>query len=384
MAFLGRTAEMQRLGQGDQIAKLLQGWHRGFLIDKSYQVQLQFRLDPRFLRTYVATQRGEKPMQRFRNILVVVEEESHHAAAVERAIWLARANEARLTFLDVAGSEEGELSRLFSMLPGARADVMGEEVMGFHRERVQALAAQAEGEGLQATAEVVTGTAFLAIIRYAMRQGHDLILKGQHTGASGLTGAFRGPDLHLMRKAPCPVWILRDDTASGTRCILACIDPDAMEDDDTRVDLNRTVMQLALSLAERDGASVDILGVWRVQEEAALRSGRVTLAPGEVDTIVEGERVASLARLEALAAEFADRPVRTNLLHLKGVPGDVIPDHAASAGIDTIVMGTVGRTGISGFFIGNTAETILNRAACSVLTLKPPQFVSPVLPDGAA
>ena len=43
-----------------------------------------------------------------------------------------------------------------------------------------------------------------------------------------------------------------------------------------------------------------------------------------------------------------------------------------------LVMGTLCRTGIPGFFIGNTAETILNQVDCSVLTVKPKGFVSPV------
>jgi len=41
-------------------------------------------------------------------------------------------------------------------------------------------------------------------------------------------------------------------------------------------------------------------------------------------------------------------------------------------------MGTVGRVGIPGFFIGNTAEEILKRVECSVLAIKPAGFVSPV------
>ena len=46
--------------------------------------------------------------------------------------------------------------------------------------------------------------------------------------------------------------------------------------------------------------------------------------------------------------------------------------------IDLLVMGTVCRTGLSGFFIGNTAEKVLGNVDCSVLTLKPEGFVSPV------
>lgn len=43
-----------------------------------------------------------------------------------------------------------------------------------------------------------------------------------------------------------------------------------------------------------------------------------------------------------------------------------------------LVMGTVGRTGIPGLVIGNTAEAILNQVHCSILAVKPPDFVSPV------
>lgn len=51
---------------------------------------------------------------------------------------------------------------------------------------------------------------------------------------------------------------------------------------------------------------------------------------------------------------------------------------AAEHGIDLIVMGTVCRIGVAGFFIGNTAENVLQQADCSVLTIKPEGFVSPV------
>ena len=53
-------------------------------------------------------------------------------------------------------------------------------------------------------------------------------------------------------------------------------------------------------------------------------------------------------------------------------------------GIDLVVMGTVGRSGISGMLIGNTAERVLRKLPCSVLAVKPEGFVSPVRLDGPA
>ncbi len=44
-----------------------------------------------------------------------------------------------------------------------------------------------------------------------------------------------------------------------------------------------------------------------------------------------------------------------------------------------VVMGTVARTGVAGLLVGNTAERLLDEVRCSVITLKPPGFVSPVV-----
>lgn len=55
-----------------------------------------------------------------------------------------------------------------------------------------------------------------------------------------------------------------------------------------------------------------------------------------------------------------------------------MPQLIKDLGAELVVMGTVGRTGIPGFIIGNTAETILNQIECSVLAVKPAGFVTPV------
>jgi nucleotide-binding universal stress UspA family protein len=62
----------------------------------------------------------------------------------------------------------------------------------------------------------------------------------------------------------------------------------------------------------------------------------------------------------------------------RGEPGEVIPEFVVSEGIDVLVMGTVARGGIPGMLIGNTAERVLRTLPCSVLTVKPDGFVSPV------
>ena len=62
----------------------------------------------------------------------------------------------------------------------------------------------------------------------------------------------------------------------------------------------------------------------------------------------------------------------------KGPAGEVIPALARELKTDIVVMGTVARTGIPGMIIGNTAESVLSQLDCSVLAVKPPDFISPV------
>jgi len=40
----------------------------------------------------------------------------------------------------------------------------------------------------------------------------------------------------------------------------------------------------------------------------------------------------------------------------------------------------VGRNGIEGLLLGNTADKLLNHCDCSVLAVKPDGFVSPITP----
>jgi nucleotide-binding universal stress UspA family protein len=75
----------------------------------------------------------------------------------------------------------------------------------------------------------------------------------------------------------------------------------------------------------------------------------------------------------------AGEPISPGCVRLvKGRASAVIPRFAKKHAVDLVVMGTVGRSGIPGLLIGNTAEQILTHLESSVLTLKPAEFVSPV------
>ena len=59
-------------------------------------------------------------------------------------------------------------------------------------------------------------------------------------------------------------------------------------------------------------------------------------------------------------------------------PSHAILDEVKQRDPDLLVMGTLSRGGIAGLLVGNTAEKVLERVDCSLLTVKPEDFVSPV------
>jgi universal stress protein E len=84
-------------------------------------------------------------------------------------------------------------------------------------------------------------------------------------------------------------------------------------------------------------------------------------------------------QLQRAGAASLARPVR---LHFLDSPEDradeAILGFLDEYAIDLLIMGTIGRGGIAGVTIGNTAERLLPEVPCSVLAVKPPDFICPI------
>ncbi|HVC96552.1 MAG TPA: universal stress protein, partial [Pirellulales bacterium] len=94
---------------------------------------------------------------------------------------------------------------------------------------------------------------------------------------------------------------------------------------------------------------------------------------------------AALDQLKQMSDSLSSQPESTTLSVTPGITWQVIRSTARRVDADVIVMGSVGRGGIPGLLIGNTAEKVMHAADVSVLIVKPDDFVSPVpLPDGVS
>jgi nucleotide-binding universal stress UspA family protein len=195
--------------------------------------------------------------------------------------------------------------------------------------------------------------------------------------------------MHLLRKCPCPVWLVKPEKADSYRRILAAVDVDdnyPPEELKTRQALNGTVMELASSLAVSEFAELHVVHAWEAVGESAMRHGAFIRQPEDkvnayVDKVYQHHAQLLDALMQGMSAKLgpdAIEFIKPQQHLVAGAARKEIPALAKDLQVDCIVMGTVARTGVRGFIMGNTAETILEQIACSVLAIKPPGFVSPV------
>ncbi len=315
-------------------------------------------------------------MKRFKKILFHTDSQAGSRLALHRAVELAKHNQGRLTVVNVLEDLPRDLLRLAATIPsGNLQNVAMQEV----RERLETFVAPFQKGGPPMELEVLCGKPFIKIIRAVLGQQHDLVVTTAE-GRSGLRERlFGSTSLHLMRKCPCPVWVIKPSRRQRFRRILAAVDPDPL--DVVRDGVNTKIMELATSLAALEEAELHVVHAWQICEPSSWRNWRERVPKAQADDWVEQSRAANQHRFDELLGKITTEDLSTRLHLVEGEAGIVIPRLAAKERIDLIVMGTLARAGLEGYFIGNTAETVLQRVACSVLTVKPDGFVSPVTLD---
>ncbi|MFG6178904.1 universal stress protein [Halomonas sp. THAF12] len=318
-------------------------------------------------------------MNRFRNILYVVEPSAPREAGLARAVSLAENNQATLTLIDVVPEEMLDLSLVS---PGSSSVEARHRVMAERRAWIESLLVP-HADRLACHIEVLTGIRFIEVIRAVLRAEHDLVIKtAENPEWSRLL--FGSDDMHLMRKCPCPVWLMKPEEKPDYRRIVAAVDVDVHHDMPGEQALNDGILDIASSLALSDFAELHLVHAWDAPE-----AGFVGLWANDPDRmerhIVEMEASHHKIGMDRLTHRLRARigeeayDYLSPRVHLPmGSAKKQIPELVGKLKADLVVMGTVARTGIPGFIIGNTAEAVLHQLQCSVLALKPPGFVSPV------
>lgn len=311
-------------------------------------------------------------MKRFKNILFIAGNGEKKQEALERCAELALRNTAKLTVIGVVNVST--LGALIDRKTLALDDLQQRAISERSAEIEDAL--QNLGiEGLDITSKILLDGGFVEIIQEVLSNDHDLVIKAAESWSAMNTTWFGSSDLHLMRKCPCPVWIIKPTRTHRYERILAAVDTDPS--DSQQDGLNRLIMDLATSLARSEESELHVVHAWDLHGDD-WRIARVVLTDQQIGSIRLDVRDRHQVTFDKLLAEYDLGGIRTRTHLIEGRAGIVIPEQAKQHDAGLIVMGTVARTGVPGFFIGNTAENVLNQVNCSVLTVKPQGFVTPV------
>jgi len=323
-------------------------------------------------------------MKRFSNILLVVDERTDYSAALKRGTTLARKNQARLTVCAIVDTVPSEVR--IGAIRITQRQVL-DVATASKREWLEDTVNSVPTDGVSVDKKVLIGKPFIEIIRQVLRNDHDLIIKCADADSALREILFSSTDKHLMRKCPCPVWIVKPTERQKYLRILAAVDQDPEQP--AKDTLNRQILEISTSMALAEYSEAHIVHAWEVFGESLLTSHKWNFSEAEYEAMLGEEATGRRRWLKNLVKNYGTSTDTNNAgvpdIHFHVIQGPaqfVVSDLARELSADLVVMGTVARTGIDGFFMGNTAESILGQLDCSVLTIKPPGFTSPVTLEG--
>lgn len=197
----------------------------------------------------------------------------------------------------------------------------------------------------------------VGIIQQVLQGKHDLLMVStrDRSLAESLLGSTT---LEIMRRCPCPIWAVKPDPNERKKIMVGIHFDDKV--DDRNKALNKELLKLSVLFQRATTKELHLVNVLK--------------------KVTPELRDQHLSDIEQLAKSL-NSDLKVTIEIIEGDVTKVLPNYAQEQSIALVMLGMLSRTGLMGFFIGNTAEKILSDLDCSVVTVKPTSFVSPVTLD---
>ncbi len=197
------------------------------------------------------------------------------------------------------------------------------------------------------------------ILTYIDEHAIDLVVMGTH-GRQGTNRILLGSVAEeVVRRASCPVCAIREALLPEFQLsfdrILVPVDFSAY---------SRDAVQMAKQWAHKEGAELLVLNVL---EEVNL-PGVYELENSFVNTPETRARVED--SLLDWVADIEGPDVNVHAYARFGYPARTIKEVAKDHGVNLVMMGTHGRTGLSRMLLGSVAEKVIRTVPCAVVVLR--------------
>ena len=312
-------------------------------------------------------------MQPIRRILVAVKDPAARALpAVNKAAQIAKGLGAQLTlFHDIATPLYAEAWQVRDL------DIKSwqREIQTARREQLERVAARVRKHGIDV--DVAADWDYPpseAIIRKAQRIGADLVVVENHhgTGRHPARWLLSYTDWELLRHCPLPVLLVKNRRLYHRPRVLAAIDP--MHVHAKPANLDRQILRAGAQLVHALHGELHALHVFTplLPMIAAMPDGPV------VDAALRQDELERAARRAMTRAVDGFEVKRSHCHLVEGRATEMIPRSARREHAAIVAMGIVSRSGLKRFFIGNTAEHVMDGVNADILVVKPPDFESRV------
>jgi nucleotide-binding universal stress UspA family protein len=277
------------------------------------------------------------------------------AAALDWAVEVARPHGARVVLVHVLA------------LPAPPTDLISprpdleRHLEDAARTKLDEAAVALRERGVEVGPRLVPGQPARAVVETAEELGAGLIVVGTR-GLGGLRHLVLGStSQRVVQHARCPVLTVHPEDLGRHRPLRTVLLPTDFSED----------ARLAAEAARRlvgfpqPGARVVLLHAYNMPIEYT--------AYGPIPTslhYLQDVGAAAEARLEEVAAGLREQGIEVETMSREGYPAEVIVEEAERLGADLIAMGTHGRSGLGHLLLGSTAERVVPRAPCPVLTLR--------------
>lgn len=289
-------------------------------------------------------------------VLVDFDQSTHHS--LDRAVAIANLFDARVTVITCVYQRSVEFTHLIKEIDAQT--IQNETIAHYHNKLSQLIddAGFASGSNV----EVLWNKHFhRGVVDYLNQAGFDLIIKNGHKH-SPLEKLFTPTDWHLLREAHAPILFVKYGHWPRSSNVLGAINIDS---DPAHQTLNQGIIESTTQLAKLCGGQPHLLNVfpWPL------------IDIDQLNHLVKGEDHFYKIRdthKAALMDYVKDKDFNPENLHVaEGLtPQETIPGVIKATQSDLLVIGCVGRSGLKGFTIGNTAEKVLDEIQCEVLALK--------------
>ncbi|CAH9057153.1 Universal stress protein E [Pseudoalteromonas haloplanktis] len=305
-------------------------------------------------------------METIKRIIAVIDPTKDDQNALARSIDLAKKSGASITAFMTVYDFSYEMT---TMLSGDEREAMRKAVLKDRELWLKDLVSPYQNININ-TQVIWHNRPYEAIINTVINDKYDLVIKGTHQHGALKAVIFTPTDWHLVRKCPTPVLFVKDMAWPAHGNILAAVN--AVSENDQHLSLNKRIIKDAQFLCELANAKLNLVNAYPATPvNIAIEIPEFN--PGLYNESVKKHHIEST---NELASEF--NLTSEQCFIEEGLPEDVIPDVAKRLNSELVVIGTVGRTGLSAALVGNTTEHVIDSLDCDVLALKPDGYVSPL------